>query len=273
MLEERGRSSYNGTGWYIRTIYLYSAKTNMPKLIRTSVLPLYYQLAQTIRKQMDAGDLLPGQQLPSERDLMSLHGVSRNTVRQAIDALEREGLVERDQGRGTFVSEPKLQLGVTRLTSFTEDMQERGLKPFSRLIQWGVEPSLGPIAEQLQLLPNEEVLFVQRLRYADDEPMALSTSYFSLAVCPGLKDENVENQSIYRLLEEKYGIKLTQAEQSIRAKSANAQEASLLNVKPGASLLVVEGTVLTAIGQPVEHLQTIYRSDRYEFRVHSVRVP
>jgi len=245
----------------------------MPKLIRTSLLPLYHQLAQTIRKQISSKNILPGQQLPSERELMAIYNVSRNTVRQAIDALEREGLVERDQGRGTFVVEPKLQLGVTRLTSFTEDMLERRLKPSSRLIQCRIELPLGLIAEQLQLLPNEEALLIQRLRYADDEPMALNISYFSLALCPGLKGENLENQSIYRLLEEKYGIKLAQAEQSIRAKSANSQEASLLNIKPGAPLLVVEGTVLTEDGQPIEHLQTIYRSDRYEFRANSVRVP
>lgn len=244
----------------------------MPQLIRTSVTPLYHQLAQALRAQIRSGSICAGQQLPTERDLMEIYHVSRNTVRLAIDALEREGLVERDQGRGTFAAEPKLQLGLMKLTSFTEDMLERGLKPGSRMIDCKMELPPPAIAAKLQLLPNEEALLIVRLRYADAEPMALNISYFSLSLCPGLENEDMEQQSIYDVLGKKYGISLARAEQTIRAKSATAQEAGLLNVKTGSSLLVVEGTVFTTENQPIEHLRSIYRSDRYEFRVNPVRI-
>lgn len=244
----------------------------MPQLIRTSTTPLYHQLFQTLRAQIRSGKIASGEQLPPERELMSIYQVSRNTVRLAVDSLEREGLVERNQGRGTFVVEPKLQLGVMRLTSFSEDMLERGLRPSSRLIQISEELPPPTIAEKMRLLPGENALLITRLRYADEEPMALSISYFSLSLCPGLAGEDLENQSVYDLLEKKYGISLARAEQSIRGRSANTQEASWLNIKIGSPLLVVEGIVLTQDDQPIEHLRTLYRSDRYEFKINPVRI-
>jgi GntR family transcriptional regulator len=244
----------------------------MPQLIRSSVTPLYHQLAQTLRAQIRSGAIPAGQQLPPERELMEIYQVSRNTVRLAIDALEREGLVDRDQGRGTFAAEPKLQLGVMRLTSFTEDMLERGLTPSSRLIECRTELPPPAIAEKLQLLPNEPALMIVRLRYADAEPMALNSSYFSLAQCPTLAEDDLEQGSIYDLLNRKYGITLAKAEQTVRARNATPQEASLLNVKAGTSLLVVEGTVFSSDNHAVEHLRSLYRSDRYEFRVNPLRI-
>ncbi|HEX2979468.1 MAG TPA: GntR family transcriptional regulator [Anaerolineaceae bacterium] len=245
----------------------------MPQLIRASSTPLYHQLAQTLRAQLRSGAIPAGEKIPTERELMELYHVSRNTVRLAVDALEREGLVERLHGSGTYAVEPKLQLGIMRLTSFTEDMLERGLSPASRLIQAEVQTPPPTIAEKLHLLPGEKALLVTRLRYADGEPMSMNTSYFTIAHCPGLPNEDFENQSIYTLLEKKFGMTISRAEQSIRARGATAQESTLLNVKPGVPLLVVEGTVFAEDDSPIEFLRSIYRSDRYEFRVNPIRVP
>lgn len=245
----------------------------MTTLIKTSPIPLYHQLAQILRSQIRSGVFQPGAKLPPERELMNLYGVSRNTVRQAIDLLAREGLLQRDQGRGTFVSRPKLRLGVMQLTSFTEDMLERNLKPSSKLLRRSIEIPPEQVADALGLAPGEKAILIERLRFADDTPMALNTSYFVLALCPGLAQEDVESQSIYWLLENKYGLRIARAEQTIRATSASHQEAVLLAVPPGAPLLVVEGVAIAEDERRVEYLRSIYRSDRYEFTVNPIRLP
>jgi GntR family transcriptional regulator len=113
---------------------------------------------------------------------------------------------------------------------------------------------------------------VRRLRFADSIPMSLNISYFILEVCPGLVDENLENQSVYEVLENKFGIRIARAEQIIRADSASEYQAKMLNVKTGAPILVIEGVVYLEDGRPIEHLCSIYRSDRYVFSINPVRM-
>jgi GntR family transcriptional regulator len=245
----------------------------MPKLNKNSSIPLYQQLARNLQKQIRSGTYQIGSQLPTERELMHYYEVSRNSVRQALDVLAAEGLVQRDQGRGTFVADSKLKLGLLRLTSFTEDMQERRLRPSSRLLKRIIEIPPAGISELLQLLPDEPALFVERLRFADDIPMAINMSYFSLDACPGLADEDLGNASIYALIETKYHIRLVQAKQTIRAAHASKTEAELLNISPNLPVLIMEGVVFTQDEYPIEHLRSIYRSDRYEFAISAIRTP
>jgi GntR family transcriptional regulator len=245
----------------------------MSTLNKISPIPLYHQLAQALRAQIRSGIFQPGAKFPPERELMQTYSVSRNTVRQAIDLLAREGLLQRDQGRGTFVTKPKLSLGVMRLTSFTEDMLERDLKPSSVLLQRTIEVPPMQVADALCLAPGEKTILIERLRLADGTPMALNTSYFALSICPGLIQEDVESQSIYWLLENRYGIRLARAEQTIRAASATQREADLLAISPGSPLLVIEGVAIAEDERRVEYLRSIYRSDRYEFTVNPIRLP
>lgn len=245
----------------------------MPKLNKNSSIPLYQQLARNLQKQIRSGVFKIGSQLPTERELMRVYEVSRNSVREALDVLAAEGLVQRDQGRGTFVADSKLKLGLLRLTSFTEDMQERHLRPSSHLLKRSIEIPPAGIGELLQLLPDEPALYVERLRFADDIPMAINRSYFSLDVCPGLADEDLGSDSIYALIENKYHIHLIQAKQTIRAAHASKTEAELLNISPNLPVLIIEGVVFTQDEFPIEHLRSIYRSDRYEFAISAIRTP
>jgi GntR family transcriptional regulator len=244
----------------------------MPQLNKFSALPLYFQLAQALREKIRKGEYAKGDQIASERELMELYQVSRSTVRDAVDCLVNEGLLARKHGSGTFVADPTMKLGLMRLTSFTEDMRERHLVPSSILIAKEVQIPSQSIQTQLGLISGDKVLMVRRLRFADGIPMSLNISYFILEVCPGLVDENLENQSVYEVLENKFGIRIARAEQIIRADSASEYQAKMLNVKTGAPILVIEGVVYLEDGRPIEHLCSIYRSDRYVFSINPVRM-
>jgi GntR family transcriptional regulator len=242
-------------------------------LDRLSLTPLYLQLAQHLRELIRSGDLHPGMQLPTERVLAQDFQVSRNTVRLAIDQLANGGLIERIQGRGTFVTTPKLKLGLMRLTSFTEDMSERQLDPSSKLLHRSIERPPPEIAAEMKLGPHESMLLIERLRYADGIPMALNVSYFSLQLCSGLLHEDLEKNSIYSLLENKFGLRMARAEQCVRAIMASDDEAELLAVQPGSPLLVIEGVVFLEDERRVEYLRSFYRADRYEFEINPIRFP
>lgn len=258
---------YTVTGWYVCTSEI------MPKLTKNSVLPLYYQLAESLRGKITGGEYAVGDQLPSERELMSIYDISRNTVRDAIDVLVQDGLVERDHGRGTFVAHPQLQLGLTRLTGFSEDMRERNLAPSSVLLKLEVKIPPEAVAHKLHLLDDEKTLYVERLRLADNLPMAINNSYFSLATCPQLVNEDFGNVSIYNIMETKYNLHIAHAEQTVRACIATQVQADLLKIVRGDPLLVIEGAAYSTDNQPIEYMTQIYRADRYVFSINPVRMP
>jgi len=244
----------------------------MDRLSKNAVIPLYHQLADLLRSKISSGEYAPGQQLPSERELMSTFKISRNTVRDATDVLVQEGLVERDHGRGTFVALPKLKLGLTRMTSFSEDMRERNLLPSSQLIDLEVIFPPDAVAERLQMLPGEKVLYLKRLRLADDLPMAINISYFILEPYPSLAGENFQDESAYWILEHKYLVRLSHAEQTIKACVATQNQADLLKIAKGDPILVIEGVAFNCDNLPMEYMTQIYRGDRYVFSINPLRL-
>lgn len=241
------------------------------KLYHDSVLPLYYQLAEIIRKQIADGSLRVGDKLPSERDLAEMYQVSRNTTRQAVKTLVRDGVLCQEQGRGTFVAKPHVRLGLLRLTSFSEDMLERGLIPGARLLGLTIVEAPAKIGSALQIEPGSKVIKIDRLRLADGEPMAINTSHIPYDLCPDLLDESLDQTSLYRVLEDKYGFRLTHANQGLRAVAASREEAILLNITEGAPLLLQEGVAFLDDDRPLEYLKALYRGDRYEFSINPVR--
>lgn len=243
----------------------------MDKLSKNAVVPLYYQLADVLRNRITSGEFNVGQQLPSERDLMSTFTISRNTVRDAIDVLVQEGLVERSHGKGMFVSSPQLKLGLSRMTSFTEDMRERNLRPSSQLIKAEVIYPPEAIAHELQLLEGEKVLYLERLRLADDLPMAINLSYFPFSQYPALLDEESYNGSMYQILEEKYQVHIAHAEQTVKAAVATQQQADWLKIAKGDPILVIAGTAYSSDDVPVEYMHQVYRGDRYVFSINPIR--
>src|SRR3954464_4986330 len=170
-----------------------------------------------------------GEAIPSERQLSADLGVSRLTVRAALDDLVREGFLVRRRGSGTFVSEPKIAQELT-MTSFTEDMRSRGMKPASKTLSLDVVPAGPQLGRVLHVSPSEPVVVVKRLRLADRETMAIETLHVREPLLPGLTKGGLENGSFYALLRERYGIVITGGIQTVEPTVTNEEESDALGV-------------------------------------------
>jgi GntR family transcriptional regulator len=206
--------------------------------------------------------LVVGDAIPSERVLSADLGVSRLTVRAALDDLVREGYLVRRRGSGTFVSEPKIAQELT-LTSFTEDMRRRGMRPVSRTLELKVVPAGARLGRFLHVSPSEPVLVAKRLRLADDETMAIETLHVREALVPGLSGRDLEEQSFYELLRERYGIVVAGGVQTIEPTVTNEEESEALGVPLHSPAFLFERFSHAAGGETVEYVHSIYRGDRY----------
>jgi GntR family transcriptional regulator len=238
---------------------------------RQSPMPLYYQLASAIRERIRAGALCPGDQLPAERELAREAGISRMTARQALADLAQSGDVVVRHGVGTFVAAPKLTHDTLHLLGFTEEMERQAGAVSSRVLECAVVVPPAAVAAALALADGAEAVHVVRLRSTQETPLLLETSYVPRAACPGLEDEDFGRQSLYSLLELRYGHRLQSARQTIEAAPASAYESDLLGVAEGASTLVLEGVTTTDSGRPIEWFRAVYRADRVKFAVESHR--
>lgn len=228
------------------------------------------RLRQHLVEVIDQG-LEPHSKLPTERDLATEFDVSRLTVRRALDRLEHEGLVYRVQGAGTFVAAPRITKSV-ELTSFSEDMRARGLEPGSSVLVTETIPAGARLGAKLRVSPSDDVFHIRRARTADGEPMALEDSYLNPRLFPGLID-NVGSDSLYRILETEYGMRIEWAEQSIHASVLEPDEAALLGAPPFSPAFYVTRTSFDAQDRAVEYAESTYRGDRYhyELQIHRTR--
>jgi GntR family transcriptional regulator len=208
-------------------------------------------------EQLDVGDAIP-----SERLLSADFGVSRLTVRAALDDLVREGYLVRKRGSGTFVSEPKIAQELT-LTSFTEDMQRRGLHPESRTLELKVVPAGARMGRFLHVSPSEPIVVAMRLRLADHETMAIETLHVRESLVPGLSGEDLEDQSFYELLKERYGVVVAGGTQTIEPTVTNEEESEALGVPLHSPAFLFERFSRSDGGEIVEYVHSIYRGDRY----------
>ena len=203
-----------------------------------------------------------GEAIPSERQLSADLGVSRLTVRAALDELVREGHLIRRRGSGTFVSEPKIAQELT-MTSFTEDMRRRGMEPASRTLDLRTT-SAGPwLGRILHVSPSEPIVIVKRLRLADAETMAIETLHVRASLVPDLSADDLETQSFYELLSERYGITIAGGVQQIEPTVTNEEESEALGVPLHSPAFLFERTSRSADGKTVEFVRSIYRGDRY----------
>ncbi|GAB4475267.1 MAG: transcriptional regulator NagR [Anaerolineae bacterium] len=230
---------------------------------RESKLPFYYQLSELLRSQIMSGELAPGDMLPTENELIKRYHLSRATVRQALDLLVQDGLIYRQRGRGTFVARPTIEQTLSRIISFTEDMQQRGLVPQTIVLASELVPAGEEIARMLEIEPGEELAHLKRLRLADGEPMSVENAFLVHRCCPGVLNRDYARTPLRETLEREYGIRLAYARQKIRAVSATRDLADLLGVASGAALLCIERVTLDDKGTPVEFLRIHHRGDRY----------
>ena len=203
-----------------------------------------------------------GDSIPSERQLAGELGVSRLTVRAALDELVREGYLMRRRGAGTFVAEPKVAKGMG-ITSFSEDMRQRGLTPGSRTLELQVVPAGARLGRILHVSPAEPVVVAKRLRLADGEPMAIELLHVREALLPGLTAVDLEQDSFYDLLTQRYGIEIIGGEQTVEPTVTDEEESETLGVPLHSPALLFERVTRSPTGEIVEFTVSIYRGDRY----------
>lgn len=232
-------------------------------LNRYSKVPLYHQLYEILRDSIVRGEWGPGTMIPPESELCSTYQVSQITARQALDNLVNDGLIYRQRGRGSFVAQPAIETSLSRIISFTEDMHQRGYSPGSKIYFSGIVPASQHIAEKLQIKIKDEIAQLNRLRFADGEPLSIEHASLVHDLCSGVLNGDYERNSLRETLRSQYGLQLARARQSIRATNANLEQARLLLVDPGAALLNIERVSYSQDGMPVEYLLIYYRADRY----------
>jgi GntR family transcriptional regulator len=224
-----------------------------------------------VTKQSETRDLVldlvetmdVGQAIPSERQLSAQLGVSRLTLRAALDDLAREGYLVRRRGAGTFVSEPKIAQELT-MTSFTDDMRRRGLRPGSRTLELRIGPAGARLGRLLHVSPSEPVVVARRLRLADEESMAIETLYVREAHVPGLSARDLEEKSFYEILSDRYGIVIVGGEQTIEPTVTDEEESEALGVPLHSPAFRFERVTHSETGEIVEFVESIYRGDRYK---------
>ena len=229
---------------------------------------LKYVRVRDYLRSLVTHELAVGDAIPSERLLCERFGVSRMTVRQAVDALVVEGLLQREQGRGTFVAPVKMDLEV-RLASFGEEMHRRGMEPSSRVLAAEEVAATPDIADALDLLPGEQVFYLHRVRYADGEPMAIEQSWLPVRLVPGLFDDDVP-ASMYGELRRR-GLEPDWGEDTVAATEVDTRDAELLGLRVGKAVLRLSRR--TFAGQVAcVYSRSSYRADRYVLWV-PLRVP
>ena len=238
---------------------------NGGKINKDSIIPIYYQLTQYIKQQLANSIWKVGDRIPSEREFCSQFKISRMTVRGAIESLKKEGLIYSKKGLGNFVCVPKFDQKLNKLTSFTDDMLGRGFKPGSKTLSLKRMPAPAGVAEILHINKGDEVINLKRLRLANDEPMALEDTYINESLVPGLLENYESGDSLYKTMNEKFGIELLEATESIEVGLCNNKDAKLLEVKPGLPVFSIRRATLTKERQPIEAVLSIYRGDRYTF--------
>lgn len=235
----------------------------MPDLARTTDEPSHARIERWLAGVLAGSAVAEGDKLPPEAELAGALGVSRMTLRQALGELEARGLVQRRRGRagGTFVSRPRIEVDLTGLRGFTEQMRRANVRPGARIVSAKLVSSPAGVAKALDLAPGQRVYQVLRVRSADREPLALEETYLAARDFPGLLKHRLTG-SLYKLMDQVYGLAPHTAREWLEPTVCDEEHARLLATPAGTALMLVTRTAYTESGQPVEHAYDRYRADR-----------
>ncbi|HXY23725.1 MAG TPA: GntR family transcriptional regulator [Candidatus Acidoferrum sp.] len=232
-------------------------------------LPAYQRIQCAIRRRIESGQLQPGDPVPSERDLAKLHHVSLMTARHALASLEREDLVERRRGIGTFVAPPKIHFN--KLMSYTEQMAARSLVAGSKVLFAKVVDNENEAAARLSLPPTSAILKLERLRHAAGEPFALESCYLNAAEFAGLQDAPIGRDSLFGILERDFNVELGYADEEVDATAADPRIAELLAIPKREPLLRIRQVIYSTKGKAIMYVLGFYRSDRHNLVIRRFR--
>lgn len=231
--------------------------------------PVYKRIQNAIRKRIESAELRPGDAVASERELSRMHSVSLMTARHALAGLEREGLVERRRGAGTFVAAPKIHFN--KLMSYTEHMSSRGLTPRSRVLIAKIIEHNAEVAARLGLPATSTLAKIERLRETDGDPFALETCYLPADEFAELVHAPLARTSLFATLKHDYGVELAYADEEVDATAAEANVADLLSVPRGAPVLRIRQVIYSTKGKATIYVVGFYRSERHTLFIRRFR--
>jgi GntR family transcriptional regulator len=234
---------------------------------------LYARIEETIATEIAQGEYCPGDQLPTEDELLERFQVSRITIRRAIQNLVSRGLLEIRRGLGTFVLSPRIEAELTKLTGFVEDMKSVGRRASARVVSHGVIAASARVAQRLQLVKGTKVMQIKRVRLADDMPISFDETYLPLPLGKQIVRNDLRLHPIFTLLEEEYGVPLVEADYELEAVIATKAVAVALQVRVGSPIFQIERTSLTTGNQPVDYEVLSYRGDVVRFVTKLLRYP
>lgn len=246
---------------------------NQFKIDTNSKLPLYDQIERNLRNLIVGGELKPGEGMPGEWDLAEIYGVSRLTIRRALDELVRQNWLEKKHGVGTFVRQPIMASIAAGKLSFTEQMKSIGRIPSSRHIGQQVILATEKIARALHVQVNDPIFEITRVRLADNIPILLETACLSATRFPSLVEHDwAQNESLYQVLGNEYQIKISTMDHTIKPVTLTETEARYLEAKAGIPALLSEIIAYTSDGIPVEYSWSVSNGDKSEFYFHFQRI-
>jgi len=239
----------------------------MQPIDKASSIPYYLQVADILKREITEREpRAQVYQLPSENELAGLHGITRATVRHALDVLERDGWIYREKGKGSFAAVRRVEHELTQLVSTTEAMRERGWLLTTRVVSLEQIAASPKIAQALEVAEGAPCYKLCRLRIIEGIPISLQYSHLTVALCPSLQDHDLHS-SLYRLLESHYGLRLGTGRETLRARCSLDHEQELLDVPGCTPVMYMERVTYAVTGEAVEYLEAMWRGDRYDFKV------
>ncbi len=235
---------------------------------KTTPIPLYFQFKNILLDMMKEGKLQPGDMIPTEFDLCDIFGISRTTVRQALTELVNENKFYRVKGRGTFVAQDKInQDFIKRIESFKAEMERKGYKPSSKVLEFEVVEAPVEVAVALNLPVHTDVICLKRLRSADEEPIVITTTYLPYSSCKNVLDHDMNSHSLYKILSKNINTKINKVVRNIEAAIPTKEDCELLQITKTTAIQVFHYIGYNKFESPVEYTISRYRGDKNVFTI------
>ena len=238
------------------------------KLDKTTPVPLYFQLKELIMAEIKNGTYPKDSAIPTEKELSDMFDISRTTVRQAIAEMVQEGWLYRVKSKGTFVSQPKInQDFIQKLESYNDQIRRTGRTPHTEVLDFKVIQATPEVADRLKIHPEDKVIYLQRKRYADDDPIVVLKTYLPYERCSFVMEHDFEKESLYSVLSRDNSVQVHCVKRLVEAVEATASDAEKLNMKKGKPIQFFTSVGFNAFGEPIEFSLARYRGDRSSFEV------
>lgn len=231
-----------------------------------SPVSLYHQLKEVLLQRITDKEWKYGEKIPTEFELCRRYNVSRITVRQALAELEKEGFLIRKQGRGTYVSVPKIEQNLTSIYSFSEEFRKKGFTPRNKILEFHDMPPEAGIMEKLKIEGCEHIYYIKRLRYADDILMAIESTYLPADMFPGMDRKELDEKRLYDVMRDRYGVAPSSAEEIFGAVLIDEKEAEFFGIKKGSAGLEIQRYTYSGL-RCIEYTRGVARGDKFSFHV------